>query len=418
MRFKDFQLSKKMTIAFGAVIGLLIVVILWSVTGMGSVLNNANQVIEGNKLRADIERKYVQHLQWSAELNDFISDEYVTELKIQTDDHQCAFGKWFYGEEKKHVIALVPELTQDIEAMEEPHKLLHKTAVDIKNSFKQGYINLNDDLHNAKIDHLIWAHQVKDVCVDAVQVSQIAVEKDPSQCKFGQWLQSSSTQNFLHEHPDFKTYFNKVIEPHKNLHTSVLEVEKHFRAGNIQAGKSYYMNTTKPITYEVLAVIDEMILWNEERLDGMHKASEIYHNETQKHLAKLGELFSKVEEDSKKYIMTDEAMIAAASRTRLGIIIFGIAAAILGIIAAVSITKLIVNPIKKGVDFASEIAAGNLDAVIAVDQNDEVGKLAAALNNMVQKLKAIVINVIEGAENISTASSQIEQFITGNVAGS
>jgi methyl-accepting chemotaxis protein len=407
MRFKDFRLSKKMTIAFGAVIGLLIIVIVWSVTGMSSVLNNANQVIEGNKLRADLERKYVQHLQWSADLNNFITNEEVAELSVQTNDHLCAFGKWFYGEGKEHVINLVPELTEDIEAMEEPHKLLHKTSVDIENAFKQGYGNLERRLYDAKVDHLNWSHRVKDVCVEAVQVNQIEVEKDPDQCSLGQWMKSASTQTFLQQHPDFKIHFQKLIEPHERLHNSVIDVEKHFRAGNIKAGKNHYMNITKPATYEVISVIDEMIAWNGERMEGMNIASDIYHNETQKHLATLGKLFTRVEEDSKKYIMTDDNMIEAASNTRLGIIVFGIIAAILAIFAAVTITNIIVKPVKKGVDFAQEIASGNLDAAIDVDQKDEVGQLAKALNDMVHKLKKIVVSVIEGAENISTASGQM-----------
>ncbi|MFW5760600.1 MAG: methyl-accepting chemotaxis protein [Cyclobacteriaceae bacterium] len=407
MRFKDFKLSGKMSIAFGAVIGLLIVVIIWSVTGMGSVLSNANQVIEGNKLRADIERKYVQHLQWSADLNNFITDEEVTELTVETNDHLCAFGQWFYGEEKEHVVKLVPELAQDIEAMEEPHRLLHNSAVDIKNVFKQGYLNLNDKLHNAKIDHLQWSNKIKDACVEARQVNEIPVEKDPSKCNFGQWLNHQNTQTFLQKHPDFKVFYDKVIKPHEELHNSVFDVERYFQAGNVEAGKNFYQQVTVPKTNEVLTAIDEMILWNDKRLNGMHQASEIYHNETQKYLATLGALFTKVEEDSKKYIMTDEAMISAAVSTRLGIIIFGIAAALLAIFAAITITNLIVKPIRKGVNFASEIASGNLDAIIDVDQKDEVGQLATALNNMVQKLKDIVVHVMEGAENISTASAQM-----------
>jgi len=407
MKFKDFHLSKKMTIAFGAVIGLLIVVILWSVTGMSSVLNNANQVIEGNKLRADIERKYVQHLQWSADLNNFITNEEVNELTVQKNDHLCAFGKWFYGDEKKYVINLVPELSEDIEAMEEPHKLLHQSAVEIQNVFQQGHHKLSNRLHNAKIDHLIWMDEVKDVCVRAERVSEIEVQKDPTMCRFGKWLNSAETEAFIQKHPEFHSIFKTVIDPHQKLHESVYEVERHFNAGNIQAGKNHYLNVTEPITFEILKPIDEMIAWNESRLKGMQEATNIYHNKTLTHLSTLGKLFNKVEEDSKRYIMTDEAMIAAASSTRLGIIVFGIAAAILGIIAAVTITNLIVNPVKKGVNFAREIASGNLDASIDVDQKDEVGQLAKALNDMVHKLKNIVVSVIEGAENISTASGQM-----------
>lgn len=82
-------------------------------------------------------------------------------------------------------------------------------------------------------------------------------------------------------------------------------------------------------------------------------------------------------------------------------------ALILGIILALVLTSLINNPIKKGVRFAEELAAGNLEARIDVDQKDEIGILAKALQGMAEKLKNIVLNIMSGADNIAAAAVEL-----------
>jgi len=102
-------------------------------------------------------------------------------------------------------------------------------------------------------------------------------------------------------------------------------------------------------------------------------------------------------------------MLDAASSTRTGIIIFSLLAAALATILALVITKAITSPVKKGVVFAKEISKGNLNAKIEVDQKDEIGQLAKALQDMIAKLKEVVTGVVSGAENIAVASNEMSE---------
>jgi methyl-accepting chemotaxis protein len=80
---------------------------------------------------------------------------------------------------------------------------------------------------------------------------------------------------------------------------------------------------------------------------------------------------------------------------------------IVGILLAVFITKVITKPIFIGVEFAREVAKGNLDAKIDLDQKDEIGMLAAALKEMIGKLREIVTDVKNASENVSAGSSEL-----------
>jgi methyl-accepting chemotaxis protein len=86
-------------------------------------------------------------------------------------------------------------------------------------------------------------------------------------------------------------------------------------------------------------------------------------------------------------------------------------AIILGVTLFIAINSFISNNIsstlKKAVNLAEEIANGNLNVSIDINQKDEVGQLANALNSMTFKLKEIVTSVIEGTNNIASASEQM-----------
>ena len=407
MNWKNLRLSGKFTVAFGLVILLLVIVAFWAINGIGGIVNNAEEVIDGNKLRTSLEEKYVDHLKWSNDVSQLLTNDETTELHVQTDHHKCEFGKWYYGEGRKKAEQLVPELKSLFDEIEDPHMQLHKSAIEIDEVFVQADRELGKELREAKSDHLIFAHRVKDAAVNAVQVDKIDVQKDPTLCNFGKWLYSEETKKLKQKYPEFATFCREVEEPHNRLHKSVMQVEDYFQQGNIQQGKDYYMNVTKPTTYEVLDVIDKMTAWNDQHLKGMEQANKIYNKETMKHLNEVGNIFNNIIEQSKNYILTDVVMLKEASNTRMGVVIFSLVAAILAVVLAVVIARGIINPINKGVKFAQEVADGNLKATVEVNQKDEIGRLADALKGMVARLREIVGNVIAGAENIASASQEM-----------
>ena len=53
----------------------------------------------------------------------------MTSLNVETDDHKCGFGQWLYGDGRKQAEALVPSLAPLLKKIEEPHRLLHESAI-------------------------------------------------------------------------------------------------------------------------------------------------------------------------------------------------------------------------------------------------------------------------------------------------
>jgi methyl-accepting chemotaxis protein len=84
-----------------------------------------------------------------------------------------------------------------------------------------------------------------------------------------------------------------------------------------------------------------------------------------------------------------------------------ILALILGVVVAVILTRAITRPIFKGVTFAQGMAQGDFTQTLDIDQKDEIGTLASALNEMVVKLREVVAEVASAAENVASGSQEL-----------
>jgi methyl-accepting chemotaxis protein len=90
------------------------------------------------------------------------------------------------------------------------------------------------------------------------------------------------------------------------------------------------------------------------------------------------------------------------------ILIVGLAAAAaIGIGIALVITRLITNPLSKGVAFAQLVASGDFTQRLAIGQEDEIGVLARALNGMCVQLRDMVAAVQESAVRVAASSGEI-----------
>jgi methyl-accepting chemotaxis protein len=104
----------------------------------------------------------------------------------------------------------------------------------------------------------------------------------------------------------------------------------------------------------------------------------------------------------------EDEITKEAARLRNQYIVIGLVA--LAIFAAILHTvmkRTVTRPLVRARDAAVRIAEGDLTVRMAVDRSDEIGLLAAAMNNICSSLSTVVGQVRSGAEQIAGASGEI-----------
>jgi methyl-accepting chemotaxis protein len=99
--------------------------------------------------------------------------------------------------------------------------------------------------------------------------------------------------------------------------------------------------------------------------------------------------------------------LAAAFDIRNAILLFSVIGIIVAFIVYVLFSRSITGPLAKGVLFAEQVASGDFTQQLAINQKDEVGKLAAALNSMSLKLRDVVAGIQDSAQQVTASSEEI-----------
>lgn len=103
----------------------------------------------------------------------------------------------------------------------------------------------------------------------------------------------------------------------------------------------------------------------------------------------------------------EHELMEIANTTRNALIVAIIFAIGIFILINSLISRSISRGLQKGVNLAEDISQGNLDVSVDINQKDEIGQLAAALNRMAGKLREIVMDITNETENVASASHQI-----------
>jgi methyl-accepting chemotaxis protein len=391
MTWKDMSLTGKFAMGFGIILLLLSGIAGWTILGISTIVSNAEEVIDGNALRAEMIQREVDHLNWAERVNALLTDEKVAHLTVETDPHKCAFGEWYYGEGRQRAETLVPALKPVLARIETPHRKLHESAVNIGQIFHQADVSLPKFLAEKETDHLAWANKVMAVFAD--NRSKLDVETDPHQCGLGKFLDSPKAQQAAATDPELGRLFREIAEPHARLHASAIEIGRQLK----NRGQAYaiFRGQTLPALEETQGVLKQLKQRAGELVAGMNKANAIYATETVPNLNQVQQLLQETIDTSSQHIMTDRQMLDAANSTKFGTITLAIVALPLGIFFAFIIARGIIHPVKRSCQMIQEMEKGHLDMRLNLDRRDEIGEMARTMDAFADSLATEMIGSLQ-----------------------
>ncbi len=115
---------------------------------------------------------------------------------------------------------------------------------------------------------------------------------------------------------------------------------------------------------------------------------------------------------NKYKIANQEALLQMTNKadtSLANILISGFILIIVSLVVAFLLFKAIVGPLKKSVEFANEIGQGNLNATVEINQHDEIGQLAIALQEMASQIRSTVEAINSNANELVSSSSLMKE---------
>lgn len=232
---------------------------------------------------------------------------------------------------------------------------------------------LNEQILKREVDHMNWQNKVIIFLLDD-NSKDLKVITDPRTCKLGKILYGDMRVKAEKNLPVLAPLFNALEIPHNTLHHSAKEIQA--------------------------SVIAE---------DGFKdEAMGIYNSKSRKALQGVKKELHAISAEIAKNVMdTNQGLQKNAQFKKQLIIILTVVSLAFALVFSLFLSKSISNALKKSVDLAASLANGDLSKRIELQQKDELGSLATALNTMADKLNNLISNMSNEVIELSSTSGEL-----------
>ena len=218
------------------------------------------------------------HLAWVNAVSDLFLNKDVTKLDVQTDDHQCRFGKWLYSDEISHLAEVDPEIARLLEKIKQPHQALHDSAKQIGELYTKFDQTIDALLAERWIDHLNWANNLGTYLLTS---KKFTGSLSPQQCAFGQWYYSYHTED-----QKLAELLKKWEKPHNDLHYSAQKIIDAYEGGDKAKAIAIYAGETLPALEQLGLCYRETMAYIDSMVENNNRAIQIFQDST-KHNTEL-----------------------------------------------------------------------------------------------------------------------------------
>ena len=222
-------------------------------------------------------------------------------------------------------------------------------------------------------------------------------------CNFGKWATSYKTNNAT-----LRTSLREISGYHNEFHSDVGKIRDLVNQGNTTEAQALFIRKMEPAAEHVFNHFAD-ILAEATKAESIFNQMTHYAMVTSREKHELADrLLGDIIAVNEGVVAREEKLARSDSQNAkmtaiLGMIAGFVVALALGIFLSISITR----PIQKGTAFAKKMAEGDFRETIPIDQKDEIGTLAKALNNMVSSLGHMIRDITAGVDTLSSSSTEL-----------
>lgn len=413
MKFKDLKTGTKILTGFMLVVLIAVIIGVIGLLGLRNVGKSFHEVSDVRmpsiqylgEMEAYLERVQAGYKQLldpqltRADRDEILAD--IARFRAEYMRYNELFAPLDQTEEEERVYrTLLQELGNWRDISTQQVDRLHQ---EVLNTDLLNPMQVNRDLEEFMKDH--YALQVQ--TVNAIQTLRMFDGgEDATACNFGQWLPDFRTNN-----QEINRNMRDMMAHHDNFHAAVHRIKQLIQQGNRDAAFRHYMDEMIPAAENVFNYFAIINREAQRAVDAFEQMSHTIANVSNPAHATAMGYFGQLQEinvrEAQLAVDGGDETINASNAMMLGGIIVGI---IIALFLGMTITRMVTTGVVRGVKVAETVADGNLTVNVEaelLEQKDEIGQLANAMQRMIEKLREVLGGVVSGSDNIAAASQQM-----------
>jgi methyl-accepting chemotaxis protein len=236
---------------------------------------------------------------------------------------------------------------------------------------------------------------------------KLNIELNAAQSNFGKFLSAPETSVIMSSFPELESILIQLAEAHKRLLRNAWEIETAINDMDMSWAMNILVNKTQSSLAEVNKLFHQAINAETQLTQSRVTAQKIFTTRTIPTVGQIKSIMADIQKEIRQAVLTDEQMLSHAGAVRNRVLFMGIAAILIGIGLTFIISRSISRPVIQGAAFAETIAGKDLTRRLDINQTDEVGLLASALNNMSENLQRMFSDIVAGVDTLTSSSTQL-----------
>ncbi|PIE91620.1 MAG: chemotaxis protein [Acidobacteria bacterium] len=226
---------------------------------------------------------------------------------------------------------------------------------------------------------------------------------DAGTCVVGAWLKEMPSSS-----SEIVAAMQKLKPVHTKLHQTVGQIKELVAEGNIAQGKVVQKNVLRPLSRQLFAGISEMLTLADSYQKKIKEMNRLLLVDAARYQLDTFQALDDIVEKAVKYAEEIGENAEATAHTGRTITLIGITVGVIfALVLGVVLTLFITRPLSKGVELARVMAEGDMTRTLDIDQKDEIGVLAGALNNMASNLRGMLAGIGQEVTLMDNSSTQL-----------
>lgn len=116
----------------------MILIIVQFFFGLNDIIRLRHDIETDEQIKEIFDERYIDHLKWGVTISNALLSSKDELMNVETDPHNCEFGKWFYNKKREEAEKQVTGLKEKFEKLEIIHSRLHQSAEKILTNLALG----------------------------------------------------------------------------------------------------------------------------------------------------------------------------------------------------------------------------------------------------------------------------------------